>query len=189
MAGHRKSGQLRIIAGDWRGRRLPVPSLPGLRPTGDRIRETLFNWLAPYLAGANCLDLFAGSGALGLEALSRGAAACDFVEINEVAAQVLRDHLRLLSAESQSTVTRGNAEMFLAHAPRRYDIAFLDPPFAADLLEPCASLLSTSRVLAPDALVYVERDAAREVNLPGCWEPLREKRTGNVAYALFRASE
>lgn len=178
------TSQLRIIAGRWRGRRFPVAEAPGLRPTGDRIRETLFNWLTPVIPGARCLDLFAGSGALGLEALSRGAATCDFVERDGKVAAALQGVLRTLQADG-AEVHRGDADHFL-EAPRGpYDLVFLDPPFAdARLAESCAAL-QQSGCLAGEARIYLEYPLREEPQVPGDWQCLRRKKAGNVAYALF----
>ncbi|WP_237059647.1 16S rRNA (guanine(966)-N(2))-methyltransferase RsmD [Microbulbifer sediminum] len=174
--------QLRIIGGDWRGRRLQFAPVEGLRPTGDRLRETLFNWLQFRLPGARCLDLFAGSGALGLEALSRGAAVVDFVELNRRAADTLRAQLQLLDTD-RGTVHHQGALDFLAGDRGPYDIAFLDPPFAADLWQP--SLAALRQRLAPDARVYVETPRDTPLPLPECWRVEKEKRAGQVCMRLL----
>jgi len=178
---------LRIIGGQWRGRRLQFPELPGLRPTGDRIRETLFNWLAPDIVGARCLDLFAGSGALGLEALSRGAAHCDFVERDRTAAASLRSHIDSLAAHPRARVLEADALAFLRGCSARYDIVFLDPPFAADLLAASAASLADGGHLEAGARIYTEQDADEVCALPSTWRELRRKQSGNVAYALLTA--
>jgi 16S rRNA (guanine966-N2)-methyltransferase len=187
--GSRGQGQLRIIAGEWRGRRIPVPDADGLRPTGDRVRETLFNWLAPVLPGARCLDLFAGSGALGLEALSRGAAHCDFVEAEPVVAQSLRAALSLLAAGERGAVHAVDALSFLGAGPPgvagRCDIAFLDPPFGRQLMGESCRLLEARGFLAPEALVYLEYPRGEAPEVPENWVSLREKATGAVAFALY----
>ena len=179
---------LRIIAGEWRGRRLPVPDAPGLRPTGDRIRETLFNWLASELRGARCLDLYAGSGALGIEALSRGADYCDFVDRGRTVATNLRQQLRTLGAGERARVHCADAETFLRGCDRHYDLVFLDPPFAGDHLAQVSQSLQGQRVLSSRALIYVEQDARREAELPTTWEALRDKRAGEVHYSLYAAA-
>lgn len=189
-----KSGQLRIIAGQWRGRRLSFPEIPGLRPTGDRIRETLFNWLGAELAGARCLDLFAGSGALGMEALSGGAAHCDFVERNEKAAAALNAHLDTLSARPRGRVYREDAAQFLARQSLSsengpYDIVFLDPPFATNQLQQTCEMLVASGTLTDQTLVYVEHSAKHSPALPPLWSQLRSKRSGAVVYTLQRATQ
>lgn len=181
--------QLRIIGGQWRGRRLQFPDAPGLRPTGDRIRETLFNWLAPHIAGSCCLDLFAGSGALGLEALSRGAARCDFVESQSFVARALQEHLRSLDGTRAGRVFCQQAHAFLGDPPpggdAPYDIVFLDPPFAAGLLESACRTLEESGLLGASALVYLEHGPGKAPALPQRWSVLRDKRAGDVSYALL----
>ena len=176
-------GRVRIIAGRLRGSRLEVPDVPGLRPTSDRVRETLFNWLAPQLAGARCVDLFAGSGALGLEAASRGAASVALVERDARAAAALAATAHRLQAAGVA-VHGEDALSWLARQPdAAFDLAFVDPPFAAGLLD--AALAALAPRLAPGARVYVEsaRDAAPLV--PAGWELLREGRTKEVRYALY----
>jgi 16S rRNA (guanine966-N2)-methyltransferase len=176
---------LRIIGGSWRGRRLRFPAAALIRPTPDRVRETLFNWLGARVVGARCLDLFAGSGALGLEALSRGAAHVTFVERDAEAVRELRARLLEWGAR-EAQVERGDARAFLAHHPRRFDIAFLDPPFDAGLLEEAAVLLEGNGWLADAALVYVECGARAGVPpLPARWLPLKAKRAGEVGYHLY----
>ena len=159
--------------------------MPDIRPTPDRVRETLFNWLGPRIVGASCLDLFAGSGALGLEALSRGAAASVFVEQNAVATRALSEFIATLQAQG-ARVERDEALHFLARAATPFDIVFLDPPFAAALLSKAAELLERHGWLAPGALVYLEC-AAREPlpQLPANWQLLKAKQAGEVGYHLF----
>lgn len=181
--GHR--GSVRIIAGRWRGRRVPLEPGLQIRPTPDRVRETLFNWLAPVIEGARCLDLFAGSGALGIEALSRGAQVVWFVEQSEQAASRLRDALLALGAENDRLVI-GTAEQFLHGAPRSFDIVFLDPPFQGNTLENLCTLLDGGW-LAPGAHVYLE--LSRHQNLPGLpsnWSVLKESTAGQVRFALAK---
>lgn len=178
-------GSVRIIAGRWRGTRLPVPDRPGLRPTSDRVRETLFNWLQPVLPGARVLDLFAGSGALGLEAASRGAAHVQLVEADPQLAQALAAAAARLDGEGRVTVRRGDALAFLREdAGERWDIAFVDPPFAADLWPAVLALLPTR--LSADAWLYVESPAGHAPDLPADWALHRESGTRDVRYALYR---
>lgn len=178
-------GSVRIIAGHWRGTRLPVPDRPGLRPTSDRVRETLFNWLQPVLPGARVLDLFAGSGALGLEAASRGAAHVQLVEADPQLAQALAAAAARLDGEGRVTVRRGDALAFLREdAGERWDIAFVDPPFAADLWPAVLALLPTR--LSADAWLYVESPAGHAPDLPADWALHRESGTRDVRYALYR---
>lgn len=176
---------LRIIGGSWRGRRLRFPAAALIRPTPDRVRETLFNWLGARIVGARCLDLFAGSGALGLEALSRGAAHVTFVERDTVAVRALRATLVEWGARD-AEVERRDALAFLADAPSPVDVAFLDPPFAAGTLGEAAALLEGNGWLRDTALVYVECAARAALPpLPARWLPLKAKRAGEVGYHLF----
>ncbi len=178
------AGQVRIIGGRWRNTRLPVADLPGLRPTGDRVRETLFNWLMPKLPGARVLDLFAGSGVLGLEAVSRGAAGAVLVERDPGQAARLREAVGKLDATAQVEVVQGDALAWLPGAPAAaFDIAFLDPPFAAGLLP--AALPALVPHLAPGAWVYVEAPA-EPAALPAGWTPYRQGRTRETCYTLYR---
>lgn len=175
-------GRLRIIGGEWRGRRLRFPRRPGLRPTPDRVRETLFNWLAPILAGARCVDLFAGTGCLGLEALSRGAAEAWLVERDPVLARVLAGHIETLGARAH--VVRDDVRRFLARAAGPFDIAFVDPPYR-DPVEPVLAALGPR--LAPDAVVYVERplpDGLPEP--PPGFEWAKRSRAGGIEFGLLR---
>jgi 16S rRNA (guanine966-N2)-methyltransferase len=179
--------QLRIIGGKWRGRKLQFPSVAGLRPTGDRIRETLFNWLAPCLPGARCLDLFAGSGALGLEALSRGAEQVVLLDSDSDVVAQLRQHCTTLQA-SNALVCRAEALNWLSSStePRQFDIVFLDPPFQAELAERAANALEQTGRLADDALIYVEIARDQQFRAPPSWEPLKHKQAGQVSFSLFR---
>jgi 16S rRNA (guanine966-N2)-methyltransferase len=176
---------LRIIGGTWRGRKLRFPARAVIRPTPDRVRETLFNWLGAAVRGAHCLDLFAGSGALGLEALSRGAARVTFIERDGAAARALSLLLREWQAQG-AQVVHADALNYLAGVPRPIDIVFLDPPFAAPLLSEAAALLEERKWLKAGALIYVEC-AAREglPPLPPGWQPLKAKQAGEVGYHLL----
>lgn len=187
MAKGRRPGAantLRIIGGQWRGRKLRFADGEGLRPTTDRVRETLFNWLQPVIQGARCLDLFAGSGALGLEALSRGAREVVFIETNPRAIAALKENLTLLQA-GNSRVIRGDALAFLDGSAEHFDVIFLDPPFRRDLLVPVLQRLANSGWLAPGAYIYLELESEEGVpELPEGWELLRSKQAGQVAYHL-----
>jgi len=185
-----RPGRLRIVAGKWRSRLLDIADVPGLRPTSERIREALFNWLAPTISGARCLDLFAGTGALGLEALSRGAGDVVFVEKSPLAAKILRDNVQVLDA-STADVRQGDALVFLEAPPgKKFDIVFLDPPFAADMLGDLCRLLNEASVLGSGALVYLEEDRARpETDLPPGWRILKSKTAGNVRYSLAQVDQ
>jgi 16S rRNA (guanine966-N2)-methyltransferase len=175
---------LRIIGGRWRGRKLRFADGEGLRPTTDRVRETLFNWLQPVIHGARCLDLFAGSGALGLEALSRGAIEVQFIERNPQAVKALQENLALLHADN-GQVLQGDALTFLRSPAQPFDVVFLDPPFRQDLLNPALTLLAQENWLAPGARIYIELEAEQgEPSLPVGWELLRSKKAGQAAYHL-----
>ena len=183
--GNSQAGRLRIVAGNWRSRLLDIADVEGLRPTSERVRETLFNWLTPHLDGARCLDLFAGTGALGLEALSRGAGSCVFVERSPVAAKQLRENVEILGALG-ATIIQGNALDYLQHAAvTPFDIVFLDPPFADDRLAETCRLLAQGGLLADGALVYLEQDGKRPLaDLPEGWQVVKNKKAGNVRYML-----
>ena len=204
-----KPHAIRIIGGDWKRTPLPVLDLDGLRPTPDRVRETLFNWLGPRLPGARCLDLFAGSGALGLESLSRGAAQVTFVERDGAAARELRarlsewgaigadvehtDALRFLSdavgtrgARAADGVGSAGAIGSAAAASSAFDIVFLDPPFDSDFLTLAADQLENGGWLAPGALIYVECPARTGLPpLPPTWTATKAKQAGEVGYHLL----
>jgi len=183
-----RPGRLRIVAGNWRSRLLEIADVPGLRPTSARIRETVFNWLAPRIAGARCLDLFAGTGALGLEALSRGAADCVFVEKSASAAKTLRANIATLQAEN-AVVDETSAVKYLQQGnAAAFEIVFLDPPFGAEMLSDVCRLLEESSILADNARVYIEEDRSRpELKLPEPWRVLNTKNSGNVRYSLLDA--
>ncbi|PXV52091.1 16S rRNA m(2)G-966 methyltransferase [Dyella jiangningensis] len=179
------SGRIRIIGGHLRNSRLDVPDLPGLRPTPERVRETLFNWLAPVLAGVRCLDLCAGTGALGIEALSRGAFAVQFVERDARAAQALRANLARLKAEGGHVIA-GDAQAYLQGTAQPFGLVFLDPPFALDMWSALADRLEQGGWLAPSAWIYVESPRQAAPALPANWAPHREGVAGDVRYALYR---
>ncbi|MFC7301231.1 16S rRNA (guanine(966)-N(2))-methyltransferase RsmD [Cognatiluteimonas weifangensis] len=178
-------GAVRIIGGRWRGTRLAVADAAGLRPSSDRVRETLFNWLQPKLPGARVLDLFAGSGALGLEALSRGAREALLVERDPRLAATLRDTVTRLQAGAQAQVVRADALAWLrAPAHGRFDVVFLDPPFAAGLWDAALALLPPW--LAVDAWLYLEAPLAA-APVPGAdWSAHRAGSTREVRYTLYR---
>jgi len=179
------SGKLRIIGGTLRGSRIDVPNVPGLRPTPDRVRETLFNWLAPVIDGARCLDLFAGTGALGIEAWSRGAGAVDFIERDPRLVAALRNDLTRLRV-TDATVHATDALAFLHNTVQACDIVFLDPPFAADLWTSTAHALDTRGWLKPGAWIYIEAPSEVRPSLPEHWRLHREARAGDVGFALYR---
>lgn len=179
------AGRIRIIGGQLRNSRLDVPDLPGLRPTAERVRETLFNWLAPVISGARCLDLCAGTGALGIEALSRGAASVQFVEREARAAQALRDNLARLKAQG-GQVAAVDAQLYLQGAAQPFDLVLLDPPFALDLWTPLAQRLEQGGWLAPSSWIYVESPRQTPPVMPANWTLHREGTAGEVRYALYR---
>jgi len=177
---------LRIIGGEWRGRRIRFPAGGGIRPTPDRVRETLFNWLMAKVPGSRCLDLFAGSGALGLEALSRGATYATFIERERKNVASLREVTGLL-APMRSTVIEADALAWLRGPPQAFDIVFLDPPFSAGVHADAMRLLESRGWLAPDSFIYLEMPAkAGAPALPAGWLPHRSGRAGAVGYHLAR---
>lgn len=183
----RTSSQIRIIGGEWRSRKLTVPDAPGLRPTPDRVRETLFNWLASYIGGARVLDAFTGSGALFLEALSRGASSGIALDLNTEAINNLRRNLELLDCDS-AEVLRADALQYLSNtAERGFDIVLLDPPFHQDLLLTACQLLESNNWLNGCAWIYTESEQApSSLGVPNTWRLHREKHTGQVYYALWQ---
>jgi len=180
-----RNNTIRIIGGEWRGRKLTVPALDGLRPTGDRVRETLFNWLSAEVVGARCLDLFAGTGALGLEALSRGAAHCVFVDAAAVATRQLQDNLTLLQCDRARICTADGLRQ-LERETGPFDIVFLDPPFALQLWQGALSALTHEELLSHEALVYVEQPRSQQLEFVFPWQLHREKLAGDVRYGLYR---
>jgi 16S rRNA (guanine966-N2)-methyltransferase len=183
-----RPGRLRIVAGKWRSRLLAVADDPILRPTSERIRETLFNWLSPKLAGASCLDLFAGSGALGLEALSRGAGSAVFVERSAATVQILQQNIAGLEAANAMVLQMDSLDYLRDSTPQAFDLVFLDPPFAADLYVELCRLLQVNGWLAADARIYLEQPGnAAEAQLPDGWDILKDRTAGNVRYFLLKA--
>lgn len=184
--GRASANRVRIIGGSLGGRRLTFAGEPGLRPTPDRVRETLFNWLQPVIVGARCLDLFAGSGALGLEAASRGARQVVLVDRSRAVVQTLASHIRSLGLTGVE-VAQAEALAWLAEPVRPFDVVFLDPPYDSGLQQPCCERLAQGGWLAGGALVYIEESVHRpQVQLPGDWTPARCKRAGDVRYSLVR---
>jgi len=180
------SNQVRIIGGDWRGRKLQFPSIEGLRPTPDRVRETLFNWLSPYIAGAHCLDLYAGSGALGFEALSRGARSCCFIDNNKQVRAALALSVQALNCADRATVILADsgAAVTLDHS---IDLVFLDPPFASSLLAGTLDWLLKSPSIHPETLVYMEAPKGHEIPAYSV-SVIKEKTAGDVTSRLVRIS-
>ncbi len=178
--------RIRIIGGRWRNTRLSVPSSPGLRPSSDRVRETLFNWLAPMLPGARVIDVFAGTGALGLESVSRGADHAVLLERDPALVQSLRQLVQRLSAQESVDVVQGDALAWLArYNGQGFDLAFVDPPFDADLWQ--LALAALLPRLLPGAWLYLESPHDKVPALPAGWALHREARTREVRFALYRA--
>ncbi|MEN9916771.1 MAG: N6-adenine-specific methylase [Pseudomonadota bacterium] len=187
-----KKGEIRIIGGQWRGRKLHFPATPGLRPTPNRIRETLFNWLASYLPDAHCLDLFAGSGALGFEALSRQAKSVTFIEQSKLLVTYLKTQLKQLNAEKRAQVYQAQfpfsgTALFKPNQPL-FNIVFLDPPFQQNLLGSACDWLVKEGLLASESMIYIEAEATlKKLELPENWEILHFKTAGQVHYALVKS--
>jgi 16S rRNA (guanine966-N2)-methyltransferase len=182
-------GTVRIIGGKWRGRKLHFPAMPDLRPTPDRVRETLFNWLAPMIAGARCLDLFAGSGALGFEALSRGAGAVMFIDRDPAIAAYLQQQLALFfNAKAGANTARVQCATFPFTLPaptEKFNLVFLDPPFQQNLLPASCAWLIKQNCLAGNAYIYLETAAdVQPLPIPAAWELVRSKTAGQVGYHL-----
>lgn len=182
-------GRIHIIGGSLRGSRLAVPVLPGLRPTPQRLRQSLFDWLAPVIAGANALDAFAGSGALGIEALSRGACSATFIERDAAQARAIEADLARLH-QADASVRCGDARRILGEpATAKFDIVFLDPPFDLDLWGVAAALLDANGWLAPQAWVYMESGNTDEWTVPARWQLHRQRDAGAVRGTLYRVGQ
>ncbi len=185
-----KANRIRIIAGRWRGRKLDFPSIEGLRPTTDPIRETLFNWLQRYLPQANCLDLYAGSGALGFEAASRGAGHVLMVEKDAQVIKTLQKNKALLQADNVQLMHRIALDVLKAKVEEKeksFDIVFLDPPFQQGELQECVKHLEQSGRLSDDAVIYIECESKLKLNfLPATWVERRQKKAGQVVYCLYQ---
>ena len=180
-----EQGQLRIIAGSWRGRKLNFLEREGLRPTTDRVRETLFNWLQMDLPGSRCLDLFAGSGALGLEAASRGASKVVMVDSDSETVSMLNKNIDLLSA-SQAEAVCGDALSYLQSCDFMFDVVFIDPPYRMDVIAECCEWLESRQCLSEHAKIYVECGVSKDLKgLPVNWQCLKRKAAGQAGYHLF----
>ena len=182
-----KSSVLRIIGGQWRSRRLSFIAAEGLRPTTDRVRETLFNWITPNIPGARCLDLFTGSGALGLEALSREARSVTFIDLSPHVVSSLKNNLQTLQASNAEVICTDSVKWLKnAASEMAYDIIFIDPPFRCNLIAQCVELLEFSNVLKAGTYIYIEIEKeATQPNFPQNWRLHREKEAGQVRYMLF----
>jgi 16S rRNA (guanine966-N2)-methyltransferase len=182
-------GSLRIIAGKWRSRKLIFPDQESLRPTPDRVRETLFNWIQADIPGSVCLDCFAGSGALGFEAASRGAGTVVMIEHHRDAAAALKRNIELLKAENIQLVV-ADSMAWLGHNTRRFDLVFLDPPYKAGLLNQCCRLLENRKCLAENAKIYIEHALGdKDLSVPDNWKCLKQKSAGQVMYKLFSRAQ
>lgn len=185
--GRQSSNKFRIIAGDLRHRVLPFPDVPGLRPTPDRVRETLFNWLQLDIAGARCLDLFCGSGALALEALSRGAAEVTAVELSGEAVRSLRENARKLGLDAFRVVQQDALDWLVNTLEQPFDVIFLDPPYSLDLLPGVIEMIAAKSLLARGGFLYLEDDTAIDtLHLPEGWSMHRSRKAGKVYYGLVR---
>lgn len=181
------NGQFRLIGGQWRSRKLEFPPVEGLRPTTDRVRETVFNWLSTEIIGSRVLDLFAGSGALGFEALSRGAQKATLVELNQQAHARLNSNASLLGASA--TCILANALSWLEEGQGRFNLIFLDPPFRKNLVPETIERLLQSDMLEPESLVYIEMEAESELpKLPRDWLVLKDKTFGQARSLLLRVN-
>ena len=181
-----KNNSVRIIGGDWRGRRLQVADVPGLRPSGDRCRETVFNWLQPWLAGANCADLFAGTGALGFEAASRGAASVLMIEKHPRALDVLRKGIEQLQAGQVSLRAGGAMTLLEDFKPESFDLVFVDPPFDSNLGGLVLERLDNNGCVRRGGFIYIESPATMNLPPRGGWSLWRDQQLGEVRMQLFR---
>ena len=181
-----KSNSVRIISGNWRGRRLPVADVPGLRPSGDRCRETLFNWLQPWIPGAECADLFAGTGALGFEVASRGAVSVLMIEKHPRAQEVLSQGIEQLQAVQVSLHCGGAMSMIEDFKPDSFDIVFVDPPFDSNLAGPVLERLDKTGCVRRGGFVYIESPATKPVAPLQGWRVWRDQQLGDIRMQLFR---
>lgn len=182
----KSSGEIRIIGGKWRGRKLPVIDSIGLRPTTDRIKETLFNWLMPYILDAHCLDCYAGSGSLGFEAISRGAATATLVEQSKPIALQLEKNRATLKADNISIINSNVLERLSHPADSAFDLVFIDPPFNQNLVQTTIDKLVSNQWLSPQAWIYIETETSHApLILPNSWLLHREKQAGQVSYRLY----
>ncbi|MDQ2994573.1 MAG: 16S rRNA (guanine(966)-N(2))-methyltransferase RsmD [Pseudomonadota bacterium] len=182
---------IRIIGGRWRGRLIHFPDVEGLRPSGDRIRETVFNWLQNEMDGAVCLDLFAGTGVFGFEALSRGAESAVFIDENTIVTEALRNTVQKLSATNVDIIAQRIPLVALdqKYFHKKFNIVFIDPPFKKDLIRVACEWLESAELLAENALIYIESE--RELltlPIPESWDILKSKNAGQVSYYLIRAN-
>lgn len=186
MSNHRYNNKLRVIAGQWRGRVIQFKPGPGVRPTPDRVRETVFNWLRPRIEGAHCLDLFAGSGLLGIEALSQGAKSSTFLDNSKQNIQTLRKNLAHLNSPHNAIYHTDTLKWLQTPSPQlRYDIVFVDPPFHQNFVSPCCQLLKDNHWLAQQATLYLETEPDYTLELPESWSLLKQKKHGQTMSYLI----
>ena len=179
-------GFIRLISGQWKGKKLPVKDKQGLRPTTDRTKETLFNWLMHDIRDANCLDCFSGSGSLGFEALSRYAKYCTFLELDKQIANQLQTNLNTLKIDNAQIIQTDSLQYLMQAATIKYDVVFIDPPFNQGLAQPCIDQLASQDHLADQCLIYVEvENTLNTIEFPENWSLLKEKTSGQVRYQLF----
>lgn len=178
------TGHIRLISGKYRGRKLPVLMADGLRPTTDRVKETLFNWLIPYIQNSECLDCFAGAGSLGFEAVSRGAASATLLELNKDAAKQLQTNKQTLSADNIN-IHNTDSLNYLKSANTKFDLIFIDPPFNQGLANKTIKLLEPEW-FADNAIIYVEVEQNATLTIPENWQLLKEKQAGQVSYYLYQ---
>jgi len=179
-------GFIRLISGQWKGKKLPVKDKQGLRPTTDRTKETLFNWLMHDIRDANCLDCFSGSGSLGFEALSRYAKYCTFLELDKQIANQLQTNLNTLKIDNAQIIQTDSLQYLMQAATIKYDVVFIDPPFNQGLAQPCIDQLASQDHLADQCLIYVEvENTLNTIEFPEDWSLLKEKTSGQVRYQLF----
>ncbi|CUS47626.1 MAG: 16S rRNA (guanine(966)-N(2))-methyltransferase RsmD [Idiomarinaceae bacterium HL-53] len=182
-------GTIRVIGGRWRGRKLPVLDAEGLRPTTDRLKETVFNWIQFEITGAQVLDAFAGTGSLGIEALSRGAASAIFVENNRAAVNQLKTNLNTLKALQCEVQEMDTLRYLQTQSTRQFDLVFIDPPFHQQLAQPTINALEANQWLTREALIYVETEINAPVAAPSNWQLTKEKTTSQVRAQLFLRTE
>ena len=180
-------GFIRLISGQWKGKKLPVKDKQGLRPTTDRTKETLFNWLMHDIRDANCLDCFSGSGSLGFEALSRYAKYCTFLELDKQVSQQLQVNLNTLNIDNAQVIQSDSLQYLNKPATLQYDIVFIDPPFNQNLAQPCIEQLEVQGYLSKNSLIYIEvENTLVSLSTPNNWSLLKEKISGQVRYQLFK---
>ena len=180
-------GFIRLISGQWKGKKLPVKDKQGLRPTTDRTKETLFNWLMHDVRDANCLDCFSGSGSLGFEALSRYAKFCTFLELDKQVAAQLQTNINTLKIDNAQVIQGDSLQYLSKLAPLQYDIVFIDPPFNQGLAQPCIEQLEAQGHLSENSLIYIEVENTLTAYItPDNWSLLKEKTSGQVRYQLYR---